>query len=104
MKEESVYTEKEWEELERSVEDVRRWKETGKPGSLVVSQRRRLLKRFTPTRIKRMRRKSHLTQEEFAVTLNASVDTIRSWEQDKTHPTGPALKLLDVFEKHPECL
>lgn len=101
---ESVYTEDEWTELEDSVKAVQEWKKTGFPGSLTISRKSNLEKKFTPTKIKRLRKKYDLTQEEFAKVLNASIDTVRAWEQNKSHPRGTALKLLAIFEKHPEVL
>ena len=37
------------------------------------------------------------SQPEFALLLHTSASTVRKWEQGETHPTGPALKLLNVI-------
>ena len=38
-----------------------------------------------------------LSQPVFALHLHTTASTVRKWEQGETHPTGPALKLLNVI-------
>ncbi len=45
-----------------------------------------------------------LTQEEFAAALCISVKTLRNWEQGRREPSGPAMRLLQIADKHPEIL
>ena len=45
-----------------------------------------------------------MTQEEFADALCISVKTLRNWEQGRRDPSGPAMRLLQIAEKHPEIL
>ena len=45
-----------------------------------------------------------MTQEEFASALCISVKTLRNWEQGRRDPSGPAMRLLQIAEKHPEIL
>ena len=45
-----------------------------------------------------------LTQEAFASALGISVHTLRTWEQGRRHPEGPALALLRVAARHPRVL
>ncbi|HYR12296.1 MAG TPA: helix-turn-helix domain-containing protein [Longimicrobium sp.] len=45
-----------------------------------------------------------MTQEEFAAALSISVKTLRNWEQGRRDPSGPAMRLLQIAEKHPEIL
>ncbi len=47
--------------------------------------------------IKRLREALKFSQPVFALHLHTSASTVRKWEQDETHPTGPALKLLNVI-------
>ena len=42
------------------------------------------------------------SQALFADALNVSVETIRSWEQDRRPPSGAALRLLELVAKHPD--
>lgn len=45
-----------------------------------------------------------MTQEEFAAALCISVKTLRNCEQGRRDPSGPAMRLLQIAEKHPEIL
>lgn len=45
-----------------------------------------------------------LTQEQFADLLCISVKTLRNWEQGRRTPTGPAMRLLRIAERHPRIL
>ena len=50
----------------------------------------------------RVRKRLGLTQQEFALRIDVSLDTIRNWEQGKRSPTGAARALLRVLDKAPE--
>jgi putative transcriptional regulator len=51
-----------------------------------------------------IRSKLGMTQEEFAAALCISVKTLRNWEQGRRDPSGPAMRLLQIADKHPEIL
>ncbi|HLL81875.1 MAG TPA: helix-turn-helix domain-containing protein [Longimicrobium sp.] len=51
-----------------------------------------------------IRERLGLTQEQFAVALCISVKTLRNWEQGRREPSGPAMRLLQIAEKHPEVI
>lgn len=53
---------------------------------------------------KAIRARLGLTQEEFAAALCISVKTLRNWEQGRREPSGPAMRLLQIADKHPEIL
>jgi putative transcriptional regulator len=53
-----------------------------------------------PRRIKRIRESQHLSQPVFARYLNTSESTVEKWESGAKKPSGMALKLLDIVEKH----
>jgi putative transcriptional regulator len=53
-----------------------------------------------PARIKRIREKQRVSQPVFARYLNTSESTVEKWESGAKKPSGMALKLLDVVEKH----
>ena len=55
---------------------------------------------FAPEDIKRLRETSHLSQPVFARYLNTSESTVQKWESGAKKPSGTALKLLSVIEKH----
>lgn len=56
--------------------------------------------RMDPRRIKRIRESQKVSQPVFARYLNTSESTIEKWESGAKKPSGTALKLLDVVEKH----
>jgi putative transcriptional regulator len=56
--------------------------------------------RMDPKRIKRIREKQKVSQPVFARYLNTSESTIEKWESGAKKPSGMALKLLDIVEKH----
>ena len=53
-----------------------------------------------PDRIRQIRQNAHVSQPVFALYLNTSESTVQQWESGKKHPSGAALKLLTVVEKH----
>ncbi|MGA7832156.1 MAG: DNA-binding transcriptional regulator [Terracidiphilus sp.] len=53
-----------------------------------------------PRRIKKIRESQHVSQPIFARYLNTSESTIEKWESGAKKPSGMALKLLDIVEKH----
>jgi putative transcriptional regulator len=53
-----------------------------------------------PERIKRIRESQRVSQPVFARYLNTSESTVEKWESGAKKPSGMALKLLDVVEKH----
>ena len=54
--------------------------------------------------VRDLRRRSQLTQQEFAARLGVPVETIRNWEQGKRAPRGPARALLAVIAHSPETV
>jgi putative transcriptional regulator len=53
-----------------------------------------------PRRIKRIRESQRVSQPVFARYLNTSESTVEKWESGAKKPSGMALKLLDIVEKH----
>lgn len=56
--------------------------------------------KFRPDEIKAIREKLHVSQPVFARHLNTSESTVQKWETGAKRPSGMALKLLAVVEKH----
>ena len=54
--------------------------------------------------VRDLRRRSRLTQLQFAARLGVPVETIRNWEQGKRAPRGPARALLAVIAHSPEMV
>jgi putative transcriptional regulator len=56
--------------------------------------------RINPETIKSIRQRNHVSQPVFARYLNTSESTIQKWETGAKRPSGMALKLLSVVQKH----
>ena len=57
-------------------------------------------KQLNPKQIKKLREQAHVSQPVFAQYLNTSESTVEKWETGAKRPSGPALKLLAVVQKH----
>ncbi len=53
-----------------------------------------------PRRIKQIRESQKVSQPVFARYLNTSESTVEKWETGVKRPSGMALKLLDIVQKH----
>jgi putative transcriptional regulator len=53
-----------------------------------------------PQQINPIREKNHVSQPIFARYLNTSESRIWKWETGAKHPSGMALKLLAIVQKH----
>ena len=53
-----------------------------------------------PHQIKKLRERHRVSQPVFARYLNTSESTIEKWETGAKRPSGMALKLLAVVQKH----
>lgn len=58
------------------------------------------LPEFAPTDIRRLREANKVSQPVFARYLNTSDSTVEKWESGAKRPSGMALKLLAVVQKH----
>jgi putative transcriptional regulator len=59
---------------------------------------------FSKQRVARLRKQLGISQPVFAQVLNVSPETVKSWEQGKNAPGGPAARLLEIAESHPEVV
>ena len=55
---------------------------------------------ISPRRIKQIRLQNKVSQPVFARYLNTSESTVEKWESGAKRPSGMALKLLDIVQKH----
>jgi len=55
---------------------------------------------IAPAEIKQLRESNKVSQPVFARYLNTSESTIEKWETGAKKPSGAALKLLSVVQKH----
>lgn len=55
---------------------------------------------LSPKQITTLRKREQVSQTVFASYLNVTPNLISKWERGEKHPSGPALKLLSLVEKH----
>ncbi len=55
---------------------------------------------FSPQDIQQLREANHVSQPVFARYLNTSESTVEKWETGVKRPSGMALKLLTIVQKH----
>jgi putative transcriptional regulator len=55
---------------------------------------------IAPAAIKRLREANKVSQPLFARYLNTSQSTVEKWETGAKKPSGAALKLLSIVQKH----
>ncbi len=76
--------------------DYERGKGTAKRTTYVIDP----VKRYSNVDIKRIRNRAGMTQAVFADYLGVSPKTVEAWELGRTHPTGPANRLLDILAQN----
>jgi putative transcriptional regulator len=59
-----------------------------------------LVPTLEPKQIKKLRQRHKVSQPVFARYLNTSESTIEKWESGAKKPSGMALKLLSIVQKH----
>ena len=55
---------------------------------------------LTPRQIRALRERERVSQTVFANYLNVTPNLVSKWERGEKKPSGPALKLLSLVEKH----
>ncbi len=63
------------------------------------------VKKYSNDEIRTIRNRAGMTQTTLAKYLGVSKKTVEAWENGRTHPTGPAYRLLEILEhgKEKEC-
>lgn len=54
---------------------------------------------YSKNEIREIRKKAGMTQNVFASYMGVSKKTVEAWEGGRTHPTGPAFRLLNILDK-----
>ena len=52
--------------------------------------------------VRAIRRKLHMSQQEFAETYRIPLPTLKRWEQGRRHPDAPAAAYLTAIAKRPQ--
>jgi len=71
--------------------------EKGVGKARTVTYRIMPVKQYGNEEIKKIRNKAGMTQMVFANYLGVSKKTVEAWERGRTHPTGPAFRLIDIL-------
>lgn len=58
------------------------------------------VRKYSNEDIKRIRKIAGMTQAVFAKYMGVSPKTVEAWELGRTHPTGPACRLLWILEEN----
>jgi putative transcriptional regulator len=90
-------------ELQDSLRDALAY-EQGEQVNLRVVNLPPAPQRLRPRDIRDIRKGLNASQVLFAVYLNVSTNTIRSWEQGTRRPQGADLKLLSIARRNPQAL
>ncbi len=53
--------------------------------------------KLSKNQIREIRTNAQMTQRVFAEYLGVSVKTVEAWERGRTHPTGPAYRLMSFL-------
>lgn len=61
------------------------------------------VKEYTGNEIRKVRIKKGMTQKVFASYMGVSTKTVEAWEGGRTHPTGPAFRLLDILSSREDA-
>jgi putative transcriptional regulator len=59
-----------------------------------------LVRLLSPKQIKALRERAQVSQTVFANYLNVTLNLVSKWERGEKRPSGLALKLLSLVEKH----
>ena len=92
------------EDLVRSVEEVRDAVTGRHKLTLRTTKLPKPAPMLTPKDVQRIRARLKVSQPVFAAMLNVPTVTAISWEKGRRHPSGAALRLLEIAREHPEML
>lgn len=62
-----------------------------------------MISEWTSDRVKAVRKAMGETQEQFAAHFRLHPEAIRTWEQNRGNPSGPATVILDELERACGC-
>ena len=72
----------------------------GKGPARVTTYKIDPVEEFDKEQIHEIRIKAQMTQRTFADYLGVSVKTVEAWERGRTHPTGPAFRLITLLAQN----
>ena len=69
----------------------------GKGSARTITYKIDPVTRYNKDQIREIRMNAQMTQHVFADYLGVSVKTVEAWERGRTHPTGPAYRLISFL-------
>lgn len=54
--------------------------------------------------VRTIREAAKISQSQFARLIGVNLRTLQNWEQQRTHPTGPAKALLKIVASNPKAI
>lgn len=54
--------------------------------------------------VRTIREAAKISQSQFARLIGVNLRTLQNWEQQRTHPTGPAKALLKIVASNPQAI
>lgn len=54
--------------------------------------------------VRAIRRKLHMSQQEFAAAFHIPLATLKNWEQGRRAPDAPAIAYLQVIARQPQVI
>ena len=54
--------------------------------------------------VRTIREAAKISQSQFAKLIGVNLRTLQNWEQQRTHPTGPAKALLKIVALNPKAI
>ena len=54
--------------------------------------------------VRMIREAANISQSQFAKLIGVNLRTLQNWEQQRTHPTGPARALLKIVASNPKAI
>ena len=85
-----------FEDLQEGLQEAIAY-EKGKGKANVTTYLISPVKKYSNYEIKNIRNKAGMTQAVFANYLGVSQKTVEAWELGRTHPTGPAYRLIEIL-------
>lgn len=71
--------------------------EKGKGKAKVTTYTITPVKKYSDKEIRKIRNDAGMTQTVFARYMGVSKKTVEAWECGRSHPTGPACRLMDIL-------
>lgn len=85
-----------FEELKQGLEEAIAY-EKGSGKARVKTYSITPIREYSGKEIREIRMRAGMTQSVFASYMGVAKKTVEAWEAERTHPTGPVFRLLDIL-------